>query len=195
MSDQATLQARIDAILEKYPIAHLSGFWLPVEVRIDGVAYEVRIHVNFTNHCWTRSIETGDAADEVLFREQKRKGMIDERVFCLKRWNFSHQLPGLISNISHALCLPGQEKSVFYRLKPDTSKGKDAGWYICLRLDKSDSRKQITLNIRSSHYRTNKPEGTRGAPIRFWAAFWSYYKDLRTKNAWMRDGEKEKAPR
>ncbi len=186
-------QEKIERALSGRSIAHLAESTLPIEVRVDGVPYIVIVSVYYTNHCWTKSRDQ-EPEEDVIFRERKSDGSIDERVFCQKRWEFSTQLPNLINNISHSLCLPGRSKEIFYKLKNDPKVGSHAGWYICARLDANHSRKLITLSIRSTHYRTNQPADLRGAPIRFWAIFWKFYKVLRERHDWVANNEAKKNP-
>ncbi|MBN8426249.1 MAG: hypothetical protein J0L65_02155 [Xanthomonadales bacterium] len=185
-------QDRIDNALRARPIDHLVETLLPVEVRIDGEPFLVNVRVHYTNHCWTRT-RKGEAEDTVLFCEHHRD-RIDERIFCEQRWEFSKQLPGMIRSISHSLCLPGGSRELFYRVMADPKKGGNAGWYACIRLDANRAQQEITLSIRSVHYRTTRPADIRGAPQRFWALFWDFYKDLRTKNSWVVAGETKKNP-
>lgn len=184
---------RVERVLAGRSISHLNESDLPVEVRVDGTAYIVAVRIYYTNHCWTKSREN-EPDEDVIFRERKSDGSIDERVFCQKRWEFSKQLPDIISNISHALCLPGRSKEIFYRLKNDAKVSSHAGWYICARLDANHSKKLITLSIRSTHYRTNQPADLRGAPTRFWAIFWKFYKALRERHDWVTKAETKKNP-
>lgn len=185
-------QDRIDDALRARPIDHLVDTILPVEVRINGEAFLVNVHVHYSNHCWTKA-RKGEPSESVLFREHHRGG-VDERVFCEQRWQFSKQLPAMIGAISHALCLRGGSNEVFYRMKDDPGKGRKAGWYACIRLAANQTQKEITLSVRSVHYRTNRPADVRGAPVRFWALFWGFYKELRPRNDWVVAGEAKKNP-
>lgn len=180
-------QDRIDAALGERTIDHLVDSFLPVEVRIDGESYAVTVRVYYSNHCWTRT-RKDEPEDAILFYEH-HSDWVDERVFCATRWEFSLQLPEIVASLSHSLCLPGRSKEIFYRVKADKTKGDHAGWYMCARLDAIQSKEEITLSIRSVHYRTNRPEDTRGGPQRFWALFWDFYKDLRAKHDWVVAGE------
>lgn len=185
-------QDRIDAALSDRPIDHLGDRVLRVEVRIDGQPFLVNVRVYYSNHCWTRT-RKDEPEDRVLIREYHAGG-VDERIFCQHRWTFSRQLPGMIHSISHALCLRGRSREVFYRVKPDPENGSNAGWYACVRLGANHARKEITLSVRSLHYRTNRPADIRGAPVRFWALFWEFYRDLRARHDWVVEGETKKNP-
>lgn len=186
-------QDRISAALDGRTNDHLADATLPVEVRIAGEAFLVDVSVYYSNHCWTKS-RKDEPEEAVLFSEKKRDGDIDERVFCPERWSFSRQLPAMVQTISHAMCLPGGSKEIFYRLKANLKDGPNAGWYVCARLDVSQARKEITLSIRSAHYRFNRPEDIRGAPKRFWAVFSDFYEEIRAKHSWVAAGEKKKNP-
>lgn len=164
-----------------------------MEVRIDGESYAVTVRVHYSNHCWTKT-RKDESEDAILFYEH-HSDWVDARVFCQTRWEFSLQLPEIVASLSHSLCLPGRSKEIFYRVKADKEKGGHAGWYVCARLNAIQSKQEITLSIRSVHYRTNRPEDTRGGPRRFWALFWDFYKDLRAKHDWVVAGETKTNPR
>ncbi|GGD43877.1 hypothetical protein GCM10007235_14810 [Pseudoxanthomonas indica] len=147
----------------------------------------VNVRVYYSNHCWTRT-RKDEPEDTVLFYEH-HSDWVDERVFCETRWKFSLQLPEIVASLPHSLCLRGRSKQIFYRVKADESKDGYAGWYVCARLRAIQKKQEITLSIRSVHYRTNRPEDTRGGPQRFWALFWDFYKDLRSNHDWVAAGE------
>lgn len=74
----------------EYSLLHLHGFNTKYEIRDGQETVLVDIRVHFSTHCYTKSREDNDPDHVVLYRERKRDGSIDERVFCERRWNFSH---------------------------------------------------------------------------------------------------------
>jgi hypothetical protein len=146
-----------------YDIAHLRTKVVSYCLLLDRQQVSVNLHVYYAHHCYTRSRMAKDPVEAVLFRERKKDGTFDERVFCPQRYEFSLQLPRLMSDLSHAVCYRGNDNQVFYRLKSDPkARSSINGWYICGRLDTSARHQQLRLNIRSVHYRTNQPAGVRG---------------------------------
>ena len=152
---------------------------------LDKQQVSVNLHVYYANHCYTRSRMANDPADAVLFREWKKDGTLDERVFCPQRYDFSLQLPRLMSDLGHAVCYRGNDNQVFYRLKSDPrARSSINGWYIYGRLDISVRHQQLRLNIRSVHYRTNQPAGVRGM-CRFFQILGPFYLAQKTKYRWI----------
>lgn len=170
---------------KSYDIAHLATTVVPFYLLVDGQQVTVDLHVFYANHCYTRSRKEGDPEEAVLFRERKRDGSIDERVFCPKRYQFSLQLPQLVADLSQALCYRGSDRQLFYRLKSDPKARKRIyGWYVCGRLDASAGHQQLRLNIRSVHYRTNEPDGVRGT-CRFFQILTPFYLAQKDKFDWL----------
>jgi len=79
-----------DAITGRsYPVAHLKAKAVPFHLLLDREQVSIHLHVYYANHCYTRSRTADDPDDTVLFRELKRDGTYDERIFCPKRYEFS----------------------------------------------------------------------------------------------------------
>lgn len=168
-----------------YDIAHLRTTVISFCLLLDKKQVSVDLRVYYANHCYTRSRVARDSDEAVLFRERKRDGTCDERVFCAKRYEFSLQLPRLMADLGHALCFRGNDNQLFYRLKSDPkARNNIHGWYICGRLDTSARHQQLRLNIRSVHYRTNQPAGVRGI-CRFFQILTPFYLAQKTKYGWL----------
>jgi hypothetical protein len=58
------------------------------------------------------------------------------------------------------------------------------GWYVCGRLDASTKHRQLRLNIRSVHYRTNEPNDARGQ-ARFYQILQPFYVVQKAKYDWL----------
>ena len=175
-----------DAITGRsYPVVHLRTKAIPFHLLLDREQVSIHLYVYYANHCYTRSRTADDPDDAVLLRELKRDGTYDERIFCPKRYEFSAQLPQLIEDLGHALCFRGNDNQVFYRLKSDPkARSSVHGWYICGRLDTNVRHRQLRLNIRSVHYRTNQPAGVRGT-CRFFQILTPFYLSQKTKHDWL----------
>lgn len=168
-----------------YDIAHLATTVVPFYLVVDDQQVIVNMHVFYANHCYTRSRKQGEPEDAVLFRERRQDGTLDERVFCPKRYQFSLQLPQIVSDLSQAMCYRGSDSQLFYRLKSDPKARKGIyGWYVCGRLAPNATHQQLRLNIRSVHYRTNEPDGIRGM-CRFFQILTPFYQAQKNKYDWL----------
>ncbi|MEW8389334.1 MAG: hypothetical protein AB2660_17600 [Candidatus Thiodiazotropha sp.] len=90
---------------ESYSLEHLKPFQVTYSIKVNGEPKDVTLHVHFSKHCYTRSRKEGDPDNAVLYREEKRRGDIDERVFCKARWEFSKSLPTVIRELHSKGCL------------------------------------------------------------------------------------------
>jgi len=175
-----------DSSLEKeYSTEHLRPFDITYSIKIDGQPKDVTLSVHFSNHCYTRSRKEGDSDEDVLFQEKKRHGIIDERVLCNERWEFSKSLPEIIQDLHGKGCFIGGSKEIFYRQELPAKGNIHAGWYICARLGASNTHQNLTLSIRSVHWRNNRPIDIRGGPKRFYALLAQFYSIESDKRDWM----------
>lgn len=167
-----------------YSLEHLNPFQVTYGIKVGGEPVEVPLHVHFSNHCYTRS-RHNDSEDAVIFSEKKRNGEVDERVFCAERWEFSKLLPAIIKDLHSKGCYPGGSKEVFYRQENAPSNNPQHGWYICTRLGVSHKHQNLTMSVRSAHYRTNKPFDIRGGTKRFYALLAQFYASEKRKRDWL----------
>lgn len=171
---------------EAHCLAHLQPYFIDYSIRLSGEPVTVRVRVHFSNHCYTRSLKDGEDESLILFSEP-RKHFTDHRVFCPQRYQFSLKLPAIVEGLVHSQCLPAGQREMFYRLEDSPPTAKHHGWYLCLRLNPSAKHQNITLSVRSVHYRTNRPNdalphhkrfrvmlaefiGKRGVPRAWWEA-------------------------
>lgn len=177
--------------LETFTFDHMAPFEVTYPVRLKDSdsadsEIEVEIQVIFSNHCYTRSKASNDPAElPILFKEKKRDGTVDERVFCSERWNFSKSLPDLIRALNDKNCLAGGSREIFYRIEHANPPGTPEGWYICFKLDASEKYKNLTLSVRSAHYRTNRPNDVRGGFRRFYAILAKFFSEELEKKPWL----------
>lgn len=141
---------------ETFCLAHLQPFFIDYSIRLSGEPVTARLRVHFSAHCYTRSIKEGEDESLILFSEA-RKNFTDNRVFCPQRYQFSLKLPGIVEGLLNSQCLPAGQREMFYRLEDSPPQAKHHGWYLCLRLNHSAKHQNITLSVRSVHYRTNRP--------------------------------------
>lgn len=175
-----------------YSIEHLKPFTVTYNVFVDKLPVSIPLVVIFSNHCYTRSKNDKDLDIDILSEEKKKNGDIDCRVFCPDRWGFSFLLVDIIKELHSKLCLSGKSKELFYRQeKPIGSGVLHEGWYICLKLDVSQKHKNLVLNVRSSHYRTNRPFEAGGGTNKFYSILSEFYKKESKKYAWLK---KDKSP-
>jgi hypothetical protein len=168
-----------------YCLKHLKPLDVSYNIKIDGVPRDVSLKALFSKHCYTRSRKDSDHQCVVLFTEKKRHGVIDERVFCPKRWQFSKELPGIILNLHSKHCYLG-DNYIFYRQECAPLSNTHAGWYICMRLGVSEQHRNLTLSVRSVHWRENRPIGSiRGGQRRFFAVLTSFYTKHRLEKNWI----------
>lgn len=145
-----------------YDLQHMKSFSTDFEIKFNKEIHEiVRADIIFSNHCWTRKRLPGDLDNQVVDRYSLRDGTVEERVFCVDRWEFSKSLPEIINALNYKLCLVGGSREILYR-QESSSVGSHAGWYICIRLDfKRNHATPLQLWVRSAHYRSNRPEDIR----------------------------------
>lgn len=151
-----------------YDLSHTEPaiFTYQVKLSKESELIDVPVKVYFSLHCYSREAKDGEP---VHFQEERRHGRIENRIFCLERWEFSKKLPGIISGLQSKGCLVGGSHEVLYRLEDANPRNKDSGWYICMRLSYRSSRKpEVELSIRSVHYRNNRPYDIRGGHQRFY---------------------------
>lgn len=170
---------------KSYSLEHLKPFKVTYGIKVSGEPVDVPLHVHFSEHCYTRSRKDGDLDEAVLFREKKRGGQVDERVFCEARWEFSKSLPAIIKDLHSKGCYPGGSKEMFYRQENAPINNPQHGWYICTRLGVSQKHKNLTMSVRSAHYRTNKPFDIRGGTKRFYALLAQFYASEKRKRDWL----------
>lgn len=168
-----------------YSLAHLVPFPITFLLRVGDGSVEVEMFVRFSRHCYTRSRKDGDPGEAVVFREKKRHGQVDERVFCKTRWEFSKSLPDIIRGLHDKQCFPGNSKELIYRQEGAPYPGDHGGWYVCLRLGVDNRRENFTLSVRSAHLRSNRPLEIRGPGRRFYALLARFYDQERGKRAWL----------
>lgn len=170
----------------EYSLLHLHGFNTKYEIRDGQETVLVDIRVHFSTHCYTKSREDNDPDHVVLYRERKRDGSIDERVFCERRWNFSQRLPGIIQDLHSKLCHEGGSGELFYRQEDASQVGAHDGWYICIRMNVSDRHQNLVMSVRSAHHRHNRPCDIRGGTRRFYALLSRYYRKVRQSRDWLK---------
>lgn len=163
MYDRENFQWIDPSTSEIYRLDHMESFVTPFEVKLSKELPKesVDVRVYFSNHCFSRTKTDEDQNDTILDTVRKRNGVMEHRVFCPQRWEFSKRLPGIIKDLDYKLCLEGGNKEILYR-QEDNKPGSHAGWYICMKLDfKKDNPTQLELWIRSAHWRPNRPAGIR----------------------------------
>lgn len=128
----------------------------------------VDVFVRVSNHCYTRK-RAEEPPNQIVDRQLHRSGEVEERVFCVDRWQFGQCLPTLIEELAQKRCLQGDSLEVFYRHEKPPAPHDLSGWYVCLRLNyRRNQAIPVELNVRSIHWRPNRPQGVRRQPpIRF----------------------------
>jgi hypothetical protein len=174
----------IDSVTgETYSLEHLKSLPMTYTIKPGGNPVDVELYLHFSNHCYTKSRKSHHTDEEVLFRETKKNGTIDERVFCKERWEFSKLLPEIFRELHAKPCFIGNEKTMFYRQENKPFVGSHEGWYICARFGVSNKHENLVITVRSVHYRTNRPESIRGESKRFYVWLMRFYQD--TKRDWL----------
>lgn len=168
-----------------YSLKHLRPFSVVFQVKTKEGLKDIEFFVLFSSHCYTRSRKNGDSDKSVIFREKKRHGHVDERVFCKNRWEFSKSLPKIIQTLHDKHCLPGGGKELLYRQEKKSQPGSYDGWYICIRLGVSHHYRNLTLSVRSAHWRPNRPFDIRGPSRRFYALLARFYQEEKKKRGWL----------
>lgn len=170
---------------QTYSLRHLKPFQVVYRIKVDRHPIDVALRVHFSNHCYTRSRKNGDTDNAVLYQETKRGGLIDERIFCASRWEFSKSLPSSIIALHSKGCFSGSNKAIFYRQEQPLHIGSYHGWYICARLSASERHQNLTMSVRSAHWRTNRPFNVRGGTKRFYTLLAQFYAIEKKKRNWL----------
>ena len=168
-----------------YSLEHLHRFEVSYSIKVEGKEMDVPLMIFFSDHCYTETRKDSHPESAVILREEKRHGIIDERVFCQQRWHFSKHLPEIIKNLHSKRCHLG-DNEVFYRQEESPPRNSHAGWYICIKLSVSERHKNLTLSVRSVHWRENRPLGVlRGGPRPFFAILANFYKKQLKERDWL----------
>lgn len=161
---------------EMYQLDHLKPCNIKFQIKLGEKIELVDARVIFSNHCYTKKREK-DNNDLIDIEEKKKDGTTEQRVFCIKRWNFSKGLPEIIKNLNYKVCLQGGNKEIIYRLETSKPGQHYEGWYICIKLDYKPSKEtKLELWVRSVHYRTNRPNDIRGSATKFCILLTNYLK-------------------
>jgi len=153
---------------DMYDLSHTTPtiFEFGVKLSRDAEIEKIQVKVFFSNHCYSRECFENDP---VHFREEKRNGTVENRTFCVDRWEFSKKLPRIISELGNKTCLQGGQKEVLYRLEDSDPVNPSHGWYLCMRMGYRPNKiPSIELSVRSIHWRSNRPIDIRGGSQRFY---------------------------
>ncbi len=154
---------------ESFDLSHLNSFQTQFEVLINKEKLMIDTKIIFSNHCYTKKQET-IGNQTIIFKEKRKGGAVENRVFCRQRWEFSKLLPEIIKELGYKICLQGNDHSLFYRheKKGDSLMSLYEGWYICMKWDyKVNCNPSLEIWVRSVHFRTNRPHDVRGSPTKF----------------------------
>lgn len=144
-----------------------------------GHCVELACAIRYSTHCYTRGRLESDGPEVITVIDALGK----ERVLCADRLRFSQRLPTLIQGLETKKVWRAQSRDTsFYRIEPDA--GRDSGWTICFDLGVNDSQQCIDLFVRSSHYRTNRPDAS-GGPQQFFRMLRELYLRHQPRCTWM----------
>lgn len=142
-----------------YCLKHMSTSTIPLKYEFkDGTEKykgELDVTVVFDHHCYTSSKKHGDAR-ETLVTDHYNDGSFEERAFDMERYQYSHTLVKVISNLSYKMCRESRVVGKAIRLEDRDSRNPRSGIYILMKLRKTDN-KPLTLYIETAHHRTNEP--------------------------------------
>lgn len=160
-----------------YCIRHLAPTSHTFGLRLNGSLYDLPIQVVYGNHCYTRSPKDGDESSFSY-----RDGADEARIFCRERWDYSHQLPGLVTaimnNDSH--CHPTSRTGLYFKVDRvgfNVNQNPNAGWHLFFEFSPIHAGPGVRMQLRSNHPRETKPHNARGKPVRFRFALTDYLKD------------------
>ena len=170
----------------EYSLEHLQPRTFSYNIKVNKEPKIITLGILFSPHCYTRTKDDTDPPDSVILEENRKGGRIEQRVFCPHRWKFSKQLPEIIEQLHHKGCLIGGNGEIFYRQEGAPSQGAHDGWYICARLNASAKHQNLTMSIRSVHYRNNRPADIRGRGItKFYVVLERFYKSASQTHNWL----------
>lgn len=170
---------------KEYSLEHLRPRTVSYNIKVNKEPKTVTVRVHFSRHCYSRTKKDADPPESVILEENRSGGFAEQRVFCPHRWEFSRQLPEIIEQLHHKGCLIGSSE-IFYRQEGAPSQGAHEGWYICARLSASKKHQNLTMSIRSVHYRNNRPVDIRGRGVtKFYVVLERFYKSASQTHDWL----------
>lgn len=170
---------------DKYSLEHLRPRTVSYNIKVNKEPKTVTLQVHFSPHCFSRTKNDDDPPESVILEEVRRGGNIERRVFCPQRWEFSKNLPEIIEQLHHKGCLVGGGE-IFYRQENAPLQGAHEGWYICARLSASKKYQNLTMSIRSVHYRQNRPVDIRGRGVtKFYVILERFYRSASQTHDWL----------
>jgi len=139
---------------ERIDLSHLAPFTFIVDSRL--AKRKLRVHVTFSNHCFSRGYECG--ADDQTIIEM---GSSRPRMFCPIRYRLSRQLPQLIEALNHPQAKVWEtsaERNWCYSITIDAPEGPYHVFFEVRRASKERRQWQdLHLVVESAYHQDDKP--------------------------------------
>lgn len=115
----------------------------------------IDVDIVFDHHCYTRERKDDDQELDVLVTDIYSDGSTKDRVFDLKRYQYTHTLVHILKGISHKMCRASRIDGKAIRLENRDKRRPAKGTYILMKL-KNQSGK-LVLYVETCHERNNEP--------------------------------------
>lgn len=138
---------------DTYSLNHLHPHQVEHVIPAKGSNPERRyqVHVSYGLHCFTRKEKDNEQVPDAAWYSDSR----ESRVFCPERWEFSKQLPGIISTLGERKCFHTQGVE-FVTLKV-IGLEREVEYAVFFTVSKAGkSQADLNLFVNSAHERYNK---------------------------------------
>ncbi|CAI3808406.1 hypothetical protein GLGCALEP_05162 [Pseudomonas sp. MM221] len=140
---------------ERIDLSHLSPFTLLVESRL--AKRKLRVHVTFSNHCFSRSYTQASPPECQVIIDQSAPRL---RAFCPIRFRLSRQLPQLIKTLNHPqakVLETSTERNWCYSITIDDPEGPYHVFFEIRRASKQRRQWQdLQLVVESAYHQSDK---------------------------------------
>ena len=148
---------------EVYDLAHLHPCTLHFEQAAQDKkpAITFTVDVTFSTHCFTRGLPEDDVYDRAFIYRDAR----ETRLFDIRRYELSKQLPAILAGLQKQKCMHTGHGNFFTVALVDEN-GQSADYDIFFTASKSSTRGRVNLFIQSAFVR-EKDKLPPSRPIRF----------------------------
>lgn len=149
---------------ELIDLTHLNPFTMLLESRL--ARRELRVHVTFSNHCFSRSYELGSDERAIIDAAAARP-----RTFCPIRYRLSRQLPHIIETFNHPqtkVWETASERNWCYSI---TIEGPAGPYHIFFEVRRASRDKRqwqdLNLVVESAYHQDDKARPNLKGPMGF----------------------------
>lgn len=143
-------------------LAHLEPFCLEIDSKL--AKKVLRVHVTFTNHCFTKAYapETHPPGEIIIDQDKPRP-----RTFCPVRYRLSHDLPAVIKRLNHpkaAVWQTSRERNWSHSITIEDPAGPYHVFFEVRRASNHQRQWQdLNLVVESAYHETETPPDLLGS--------------------------------